>query len=211
MTSPVDVPVTHTLTHANTHTQFSTSSALHLGADTCSHGNTINGGATRVSKSFPPSASSSSSHRSWHLELSRCVPVHPSTIFFSLLYIFTFYRFLSLCLASDHAHAKRQRTHTYKVHSVALNKYEHIITCLGLYFSSMHSAVFLHFAQKHNLSALYHRNHHELELAFRNIINLFSYTTMNSVNVHQAMSNELRETFRGLFNWNSTYWNEFVD
>ena len=66
--------------------------------------------------------------------------------FFSWLYIFTFYRFLSLCLASDHAHAKRQRTHThthtYEVHSMALSKYESIKTFLGLYFSSMHQAVF---------------------------------------------------------------------
>ena len=33
-------------------------------------------------------------------------------------------------------------THTYEVHSMALSKYESIKTFLGLYFSSMHQAVF---------------------------------------------------------------------
>lgn len=121
MTSQVDVPVTHTLTHANTHThtQFSTSSALHLGADTCSHGNTINGGATRVSKSFPPSASSSSSHRSWHLELSRCVPVHPSTIFFPGC---TFSRSIDFSRSVSHpiTHMQKGNAHTRTKYTVWL-------------------------------------------------------------------------------------------
>lgn len=91
------------LTHTPAHGQFSTPSALHLGADTCSHGNTINRAPTRVSRvarSLPLSPLSTGPDI-WR-SVSRCTC--SSLNIFSWLYIFSFYWFVS-CPIRSASHA----------------------------------------------------------------------------------------------------------
>lgn len=104
-------------------TKFSTSSALHLGSDTCSHGNTINRGPTRVRKSLSL-PSSPPVHKSWHLEI--CLAVYlfiPEQFFqvvhFVILWISFFplpYYYSSLAQSVSLQHVQAKTLHT-QVHN----------------------------------------------------------------------------------------------
>lgn len=120
-------------TQSHTYTQFSTSSALHVGPDICSHGNSINRGPTRVRKPLPLSLSPFCTNPDIWSSLSLCTcssPNIPDGIF-SLSIDFSAPSLVGSCLFSS-------------VSSMCIQEYGHM-HMLVIFFSDS-TKVDLHFA-----------------------------------------------------------------